>query len=172
SFGATKNGAMAAEAVIFFDSKLAETFIYRRKRAGHLLSKMRFLSVQLEAYIQDKLWLKNAYHANKMASKLAQGLETITGVKIYYPVEVNEVFVQIPEIAIEGLLAEGFKFYRWPVAHNMLRLVTAFNTKEEDVLRFIQVVKKSLGVDDQEEKNINITFRRKRKRTPSSEISY
>lgn len=169
SFGATKNGAMAAEAVIFFDQKLAETFIYRRKRAGHLLSKMRFLSVQLEAYIQDKLWLKNADHANKMASKLAQGLETIPGVKIYYPVEVNEIFVQIPAIAIAGLLTEGFKFYRWPVAHNMLRLVTAFNTKEEDVLKFIQVVKQYLKVDQEAEKNI--TFRRKRKRNQSSVIS-
>ncbi len=167
SFGATKNGAMAAEAVIFFDQKLAETFIYRRKRAGHLLSKMRFLSVQLEAYIQDKLWWKNAYHANKMASKLAQGLETISGVKIYYPVEVNEIFVQIPEIAIHGLLGEGFKFYRWPGANHILRLVTAFNTKEEDVLRFIQVVKKYLGVHEEEEEK-NITFRRKRKRNQSS----
>ena len=139
SFGATKNGAMAAEAVVFFKRELAETFAFRRKRGGHLFSKMRFLSAQLEAYINDDLWLKNATHANKMAAKLAAGLSSLPGAKLCHPVEANEIFIQLPEIVIKGLLAEGFQFYRWEGEDSTtLRLVTAFNTKEEDVNAFIK----------------------------------
>jgi len=140
SFGATKNGAMAAEAVVFFKRELAETFAFRRKRSGHLFSKMRFLSAQLEAYITDDLWLKNAVHANQMAAKLADGLTSLPGVKLCHPVEVNEIFIQLPEVAIQKLFAEGFQFYRWDGEDSTtLRLVTAFNTKEEDVNAFIKV---------------------------------
>lgn len=140
SFGATKNGAMAAEAVIFFNHKLAETFAFRRKRGGHLFSKMRFLSVQLEAYIKDNLWLKNASHANKMAAKLVEGLSALPGVKVCHPVQVNEIFIQLPESLIQALFAAGFQFYRWEGEDsNTLRLVTAFDTKEEDVDTFIKV---------------------------------
>ena len=113
SFGATKNGAMAAEAVVFFNPSLAQTFSYRRKRGGHLFSKMRFLSAQLEAYITDDLWLKNASHANSMATKLAAGLTTLPRVQLCAPVEVNEIFLRLPETVIEGLFCEGFSFYRW-----------------------------------------------------------
>lgn len=138
-FGATKNGAMAAEAVVFFNQNLAQTFGYRRKRSGHLFSKMRFLSVQLEAYLKDNLWLKNAQHANRMAQILAQGLVGLPGVKLCYPVEANELFIQMPEDAIAGLLADGFQFYRWQGEHSTtVRLVTAFNTKEADVTAFIK----------------------------------
>src|SRR5690348_4964185 len=77
SFGATKNGAMAAEAVVFFDPKQAQEFAFRRKRGGHLFSKMRFLSAQLEAYLAGDLWLRNAGHANRMAARLAEGLATL-----------------------------------------------------------------------------------------------
>lgn len=139
SFGATKNGAMAAEAVVFFQPELAETFAFRRKRGGHLFSKMRFLSAQLEAYITDNLWLRNATHANQMAAKLAAELSSIPGAKIYHPVEANEIFIYLPEAAIQGLLAEGFQFYRWEGEDStLLRLVTAFNTKEADVNAFIK----------------------------------
>lgn len=139
SFGATKNGAMAAEAVVFFNHKLAESFAFRRKRGGHLFSKMRFLSVQLSAYIKDDLWLKNAAHANNMAVKLVKGLIGLPGAKLCHPVEVNEIFIQLPEAVIEGLFAEGFQFYRWEGEDSTtLRLVTAFNTKEEDVNAFIK----------------------------------
>lgn len=139
SFGATKNGAMAAEAVVFFKKELAETFAFRRKRGGHLFSKMRFLSVQLEAYIKDDLWLKNAAHANNMAAKLAKGLNGLSGAKACHPVEANEIFIQLPEVVIKGLFAEGFQFYRWEGEDSTtLRLVTAFDTKEEDVNAFIK----------------------------------
>lgn len=142
-FGATKNGAMAAEAVIFFNESLAKTFGYRRKRSGHLFSKMRFLSTQLLAYINDDLWLRNAAHANKMAKTLAQGLVGLPGVTLCYPVEANELFIQLPEAVISRLLADGFYFYRWGGEHSTtIRLVTAFNTDESDVITFIDAARR------------------------------
>lgn len=139
SFGATKNGAMAAEAVVFFNQELARTFPFYRKRSGHLFSKMRFLSAQLEAYITDGLWLKNASHANQMAAQLAQGLASIEGVNFCHPVAANEIFMQLPESVIAGVLGEGFQFYRWDKC--TVRLVTAFNTREEDVMALVEAVK-------------------------------
>lgn len=137
-FGATKNGAIAAEAVVLFNQTLAQTFGYRRKRSGHLFSKMRFLSAQLLAYINNDLWLKNADHANRMAQKLAQGLLKLPGVQLCYPVEANEIFIQLPEAVISGLLANGFYFYRWGGEDSTtVRLVTAFNTCEADVTAFL-----------------------------------
>jgi threonine aldolase len=119
---------------------LAETFGFRRKRGGHLFSKMRFLSAQLEAYITDDLWLKNAARANNMATKLAQGLVNLPSVKLCHPVEANEVFLELPETVINAVLADGFKFYRWQ--GNTIRLVTAFDTKEEDVNALIESIKR------------------------------
>jgi len=143
SFGATKNGAMAAEAVVFFNQELAKTFPFYRKRSGHLFSKMRFLSAQLEAYITNDLWLKNAAHANNMAAKLAQGLAGVEGVKFCHPVEANEIFMQIPESLIAAALNHGFQFYRWD--KSTVRLVTAFNTKEEDVNAFVDFCRGELS---------------------------
>jgi threonine aldolase len=143
SFGATKNGALAAEVVVIFDRKRAQEFEFRRKRAGHLFSKMRFLSAQLDAYLQNDLWLKNARHANAMAKRLSDGLSAIAGVKLAHAVEANEVFVDLPETAIRGLLAEGFQFYRWlGEDKTLLRLVTAYDTKEADVTAFIASAKR------------------------------
>ncbi len=142
-FGATKNGAMAAEAVIFFKPELAQTFRFRRKRSGHLFSKMRFLSAQLEAYITDDLWLKNAARANTMATKLAREFVNLPLVKLLHPVEANELFLELPENVINGVLADGFKFYRWQgESSNTVRIVTAFDTKEEDVNALIESVKR------------------------------
>lgn len=142
-FGATKNGAMAAEAVIFFNPELAKTFSYRRKRSGHLFSKLRYLSAQLEAYISDDLWLKNARHANQMATKLAQGLVSLPLVRLCHPVEANELFVELPETVLKGLRADGFQFYLWQEENlPVVRLVTAFNTQEEDIDTFIDSVKR------------------------------
>ncbi|MEG4417980.1 low specificity L-threonine aldolase [Microcoleus sp. LAD1_D5] len=140
SFGATKNGAMGAEAVVFFNQELAQTFPFYRKRSGHLFSKMRFLSAQLEAYLTDDLWLKNAAHANNMAAKLAEGLAGVEGVKFCHTVEANEIFMQLPESVITSVLAEGFLFYRWDKC--TVRLVTAFNTLEADVIAFVEAVKR------------------------------
>ncbi len=143
SFGATKNGAMAAEAVVFFDRNLAKTFPFYRKRSGHLFSKMRFLSAQLEAYITDDLWLRNATHANKMATKLALGLADVEGVHFCHPVEANEIFIQLHESVITAVLAEGFQFYRWENETGCtIRIVTAFNTQEADVIALVKAIKR------------------------------
>jgi threonine aldolase len=138
AFGATKNGALAAEAVVFFDPARASTFGFRRKRGGHLFSKMRFLSAQLEAYVADDLWLRNARHANEMAATLAAGLGGLPGVELAYAVEANELFVELPGATADGLESDGFRFYRMSQgARPLLRLVTAFNTPAEDVAAFI-----------------------------------
>lgn len=138
SFGATKNGALAAEAVVIFDRRLAEEFGFRRKRAGHLFSKMRFLSAQLDSYLTADLWLKHARHANAMARRMAEGLAGVPGVTLVHPVEANEVFADLPETAIRGLEADGFRFHRWlGEDKTRLRLVTAFNTRPADVEAFV-----------------------------------
>lgn len=139
SFGATKNGAMAAEAVLFFSKDAAQTFHFRRKRAGHLFSKMRFLSAQLEAYLEGDRWLTYATHANQMAQLLAAGLKALPQAELCFPVQANELFVKLPDAVIDGLLASGFRFYRW--AGGTIRLVTAFNTKPEDVAAFLEAAR-------------------------------
>ncbi len=140
SFGATKNGAWAAEAIVVFAPALAAEMAYRRKRAGHLLSKMRFVSVQLEAYLTDELWLRNAAHANAMAQRLAQGLGATPGAELVHPVDGNQLFVRLPGTTIEALIADGFMFYRWPetvAGSTVIRLVTAFDTGEADIAAFV-----------------------------------
>jgi threonine aldolase len=140
SLGATKNGALCAEAVVFFNPALAADFERRRKRAGHLWSKFRFLSAQLLAYLQDDLWLRNARHANAMAQRLAQGLRPLAGVKILHPVEANEIFVQMPVGMVKSLESQ-FKFYRWPLHASdegiAVRLVSSYVTPATDVDEFI-----------------------------------
>jgi threonine aldolase len=146
AFGATKNGALAAEAVVLFKPELAESFGYRRKRGGHLFSKMRFLSAQLEAYLENDLWLANARHANAQAARLAEGLAALPGARLLHPVEANEIFAVLPAAVIEGLLAEGFQFYRWgPEAQSAVRLVTAFNTRPGDVAAFLAAARRLAG---------------------------
>ncbi len=140
SFGATKNGAWAAEAIVVFASELAAEMAYRRKRAGHLLSKMRFVSAQLEAYLTDELWLRNAAHANAMAQRLARGLGAVPGAELAHPVDGNQIFVRLPGPAIEALIADGFLFHRWPESvadATVIRLVTAFGTGEADIAAFV-----------------------------------
>ncbi|MDP7391912.1 MAG: low specificity L-threonine aldolase [Alphaproteobacteria bacterium] len=145
SFGATKNGAMCAEAILFFDPVLAREAGYRRKRAGHLFSKMRFLSAQFDAYLADDLWRRNARHANAMAARLAAGLEAIPDVEFASPVEANELFVRLPVAVIKGLLEAGFLFYRWEPDGTLIRMVTAFDTEAADVEAFIEAVQRLAG---------------------------
>jgi threonine aldolase len=140
SLGATKNGALCAEAVVFFDSAKARDFERRRKRAGHLWSKHRFLSAQLLAYLENDLWLRNARHANTMAARLAAGLKTIAGGTLLHPVEANEVFMALPEKTVAALESQ-FKFYRWPLHPSGkgvdIRLVTTYATAQVEVDEFI-----------------------------------
>jgi threonine aldolase len=99
---------------------------------------MRFLAAQFDAYLEGDLWLRLAGHANAAAARLAAGLATVPGAAFRHPVEANEIFVELPEPVIRGLLADGFAFYRWPgEGARLLRLVTAFDTRDEDVDAFI-----------------------------------
>ncbi|MGL5136145.1 MAG: threonine aldolase family protein [Beijerinckiaceae bacterium] len=111
--GATKNGALAAEAVIFFDRSLAGTAPYRRMRGGHLLSKGRLLASQFEGWLKDDHWLGLAKTANACARRLSAGLKETPGVRLAWPTEGNEVFAIMPEAMEQRLLGEGFRFYRW-----------------------------------------------------------
>lgn len=126
SFGCIKNGAMGAEAVVFFDPALADVARYRRKRAGHLQSKGRFLAAQLLAMLEDGLWLANARAANAAAAEVAAGC----GERLMHPVEANELFVRLTAAERAALRAQGFAFYDWGA--EAARFVTAWNTREED----------------------------------------
>ena len=140
SFGATKNGAMGAEAVIFFDPAGASDFVWRRKKAGHLISKMRFVSVQLEAYLADDLWLRNAARANALATRLANGM----GGDLAWPVQANEVFARVSDAVAARLRAAGARFYDWTPSQGgrtLIRLVTSFATREEDVEKLIALAR-------------------------------
>lgn len=145
--GASKNGALAAEAVVVFDRGLAETLAYRRKRGGHLFSKMRFLAAQFDAYLDGDLWLRLAGHANAAAKRLATGLASLPGAAFRHAVEANEIFVELPEPVIQGLLADGFSFYRWPgEGARLIRLVTAFDTRDADVDAFVASARRHAGI--------------------------
>jgi len=145
SFGATKNGTLAAEAVVLFDKALAAECSFRRKRGGHEFSKMRFLSAQLDAYLADDLWMKNARHANAMARRLADGLARIPGVRLASPVDANEVFLELPERTLAALEKEGFLFSRWD-RPQLIRLVGAWNTDPAGVDRFVAAVTRLAAV--------------------------
>lgn len=154
SFGLTKNGAAAAEAVIFFDEALSASFAQRRKRAGHLFSKMRFVSAQFEAELADGLWLRLAGQANAMAARLAAGLEGLQGVRLLHPVEANELFVVMPETQIAALERAGFLFYRWESDQGpCIRLVTAFDTMPSHTDGLLAVLRRNLGANAGEQEH-------------------
>lgn len=148
-FGGTKNGCIAAEAVIFFDRDKAKDFEFMRKRAGHLWSKMRFISAQFDAYLEDGLWLKLAAHANALAQRLATGLKEIDGVEFLYPVDINELFVVFPDGVAEKLKAAGDVFYPWvtpgdPAGGRAHRLICSFRTSEAEVDGFLDRVRAAI----------------------------
>lgn len=133
SFGGTKNGCLMAEAVIFFKPELAENFAYIHKRAGQLISKMRFVSAQLEAYVSDNVWLENAEHANRLAKKLERAFQSIEGIELVYPVMSNEVFVRFSEPVRAGLAERDIAINEEELEGTAARFVTAWNTREQDV---------------------------------------
>jgi threonine aldolase len=143
SFGATKNGGMGAEAVVFFDKKLAANFMFYRKQGMQLASKMRYLSAQFSALFRDDLWLENARHANRMARLLAREVEKIPGLKIVHPVEANGVFVQVPLAAIPKLQQHYF-FYMWYEQLSVVRWMCSWDTTEEDVEQFVEFVRRTV----------------------------
>ena len=143
SFGATKNGCIAAEAIIFFKPELVGNLSFLMKRAGHLLSKMRFVSAQLEAYISNNVWLDNAKNANEMGKKLSEGLIKHNSIKLAYPTQANEVFAKFPREVIEHLNSEGYKMNEDELDGQAARLVAAWNTKISDVESFLETVNHS-----------------------------
>ncbi len=152
SFGATKNGALGAEAIILFRTELADEMAFRHKRAGQLVSKMRYISAQLAAYIEDGLWLRLAAHANRMCALLAEGLGALETVRLDAFGGANELFVELPGAVIVALREEGFQFYDWPETigaeagrRGTIRLVTRFDTKESEVDGLIAAVKRLAG---------------------------
>lgn len=143
SFGATKNGGMGAEAVVFFNRDLAKDFKFYRKQGMQLASKMRYLSAQFEALLKDDLWLQNARHSNRMAQLLKAELRRMPEVKIVYPVEANGVFAQIPRPAVEKIQKRYF-FYVWTEAEPVVRWMCSWDTTEEDVKQFAEFVRSCL----------------------------
>ena len=135
SFGCVKNGGMSAEALVFFDSELADVARLRRKRAGHLQSKGRFLAAQLLAMVQDGLWLENARSANAAAAELA----TAAGDRLLHPVEANEIFLRLTGAEREALRSQGFSFYDW--GGDAARLVTAWNSPADHVAALAQAIR-------------------------------
>jgi len=133
SLGATKNGALSAEAIVTFDDRIAEELVYRTKRSGHVTSKLRFQSAQLIAYLTDGLWLRLARNANQRMAELVTELRALAsyGVRLHEDVEANLAFVDLPAPAIDAAAAAGLLFYR--MGPTTVRLVTSWQTTRDDV---------------------------------------
>ena len=140
SFGGTKNGAVAAEAVILMHDELRPSAPYLRKQQMQLGSKMRFTAAQFSALLADKLWLRNAERANAMAARLADCMAEIPGVKLRWPVQSNAVFASLSPEHIAELQRE-WTFYVWDETENVVRWMTAFDTCEEDVDSFVAAIR-------------------------------
>ena len=143
SFGGTKNGMMYGEAVVFFNKDLASDFKYRRKQGMQLASKMRYISAQFLAFLKDDLWKRNAEHANQMAKLLEKEVSVIPGIEITQKVEANGVFAIIPGELIPVLQQEYF-FYVWNEEKSEVRWMTSFDTTEEDIYGFVNLLRKKM----------------------------
>jgi len=144
SLGATKNGGLGAEAVVFFDRALARDFAYVRKQGLHLASKMRFIAAQFDALFAEGLWLRCACHANAMARRLAERVAGVDGVTITQPVEANAVFAIVPPEAVQQL-QRRFRFYVWDEDRSEVRWMTAFDTSEADVDAFAAAIRQAVS---------------------------
>lgn len=151
SFGGTKNGLLMGESAVILNPKLDVELKYRRKQMAQLCSKMRFMAVQFEAYLngerrtengeQVPLWRSNAEHSNRMAQLLYRELQDVPQVKVMYPVQVNSVFAQLPREVWTALQQEYF-FYDWDEAENVVRWMCSFDTTEEDIHNFVAALRK------------------------------
>ncbi|CAM5543441.1 MULTISPECIES: threonine aldolase family protein [Streptomyces] len=144
SYGGTKNGMLFGEAVIVLDPDTARHMKHLRKLSMQLASKMRFVSVQLEAMLAKDLWLRNARHANAMARRLAEAVETIDGVEIVHPVQANAVFARLPHDVGERL-QKRFRFYFWDESAGEVRWMCSFDTQEADVDAFVAALREEMG---------------------------
>lgn len=134
-FGGTKNGCLGVEAVVIFDPAKAWEFELRRKRGGHLFSKHRFLSAQMEAYLTDDLWLRLATQANRMGQRVAAGVKTVPGTSLLHPADANILFLEWPDGTHAVAEAKGAIYYRWPApaGREAARLVAAWSTTADEV---------------------------------------
>jgi threonine aldolase len=142
SFGGTKNGALGAEAVIVMRQGLADSAPFLRKQQMQLFSKMRYLAVQFLALLEDGLWLRNASHANAMASRLAAGVSDVPGVRLWQPVQSNMVFASMPPALIERLQRD-WQFYTWDQAEHAVRWLTSFATTGAEVDKFAASIRET-----------------------------
>ena len=133
SFGGTKNGALAAEAVVFLNLDFGKKADFLHKKMGQLLSKTRFFSSQFLAYLDESLWIRNAEHANKMAKKLADVLCSHPSISLKHPCEINEIFAHIPKPITNLLIEHGIQFYCWSKEEDCYRFVTSFMNKQSEI---------------------------------------
>jgi len=145
SFGGTKNGMIAGEAVVFFDPELARNFAYRRMQGTQLSSKMRFIAAQFDALFGTDLWLRSAKHANRMATLLADGLAELPGIQLTQKIQANEVFAILPREHVAALQSVA-SFQVWVEEITEARFVTSFDTTEEDITSFVGAAKTILSV--------------------------
>ena len=143
-FGGTKNGMPFGEAIVFFDRELADEFARRRKQAGQLASKMRFLAAPWLAMLKNGVWLKHAAHANAMARRLAASLENLPGVRFLAPVEANGIFMDLPARAIEAVRAKGWHFYTF-IGETGVRFMCAWDTPVEAIDAFAADLRSAIG---------------------------
>ena len=138
SFGATKNGAMAAEALVFFNPDEATLAEFHRKRGGHLWSKHRYLAAQFDAYLENHLWLELATASNAHMTRLRDGISSSHSATILAGGDGNELFIAMEEDVAEGLLQRGHMFYAWPSLPKAYRLVTSFTTTTSEINEFVK----------------------------------
>ncbi|TVL93303.1 low specificity L-threonine aldolase [Streptomyces sp. SAJ15] len=144
SYGGTKNGMVFGEAVVVVNPDAVRAMKHLRKLSMQLASKMRFVSVQLEALLAGDLWLRNARHANAMAKRLEAGVRDVDGVEVVHAVQSNAVFATLPHDVAERL-QKRYRFYFWDEAAGLVRWMCAFDTTEADVDAFVTALKEEMG---------------------------
>ena len=149
SFGGTKNGLVAGEAVVFFKQVLADDFEFKRMQGMQLSSKMRFIAAQFNALLTNDLWKRSAAHANRMAQLLARELSEINGITLTQEVQANEIFATIPEKVIPKL-QESWPFHVWNEKTSEARLITSFDTTEEDIADFVELTREKMGAREKQ----------------------
>jgi threonine aldolase len=145
SFGGTKNGLLATEAVVFFNRELGREFEYRVKQSGQLAPKTRYAGAQWSAVLRDGAWLRHAAHANRQARALGQGMEAL-GVKLHVPVEANAVFVELAPAVAAALQARGWFFYNYG-GERIYRLMCSWDTQDTDVAAFLADVRATVQAE-------------------------
>jgi threonine aldolase len=144
SFGGTKNGLMYGEVILFFNAEFASDFKYLRKQGMQLASKMRFISAQFDRFLDRDIWYENARHSNRMARMLQEEVKSIRGIEITQEVQSNAVFARIPREVIPVLQKEYF-FYVWNETTGEVRWMCSYDTTEDDVRSFSELLRNTIS---------------------------